>query len=81
MVNNVLTVNLMQVVYSLSTFFSEHNVKGLNFEYSVQGVCFAIFCLNIGTKVASNKHIILLFVIQGDLSKTCNMHGCQEERA
>ena len=31
-------------------------------------VCFAIMCLFIGAKLANNKHIVLLLVIQGDLS-------------
>ena len=45
----------------------------------VYRVCFAIVGLNVGTKLASNKRIILLFVIQGGLLETCNMHGCQED--
>ena len=46
---------------------------------TVYRVCFAIVCLNIGTKLARNKRITLLPMIQAVLSKTCNMHGCQEE--
>ena len=63
----------------LEYFFSVNTMKRGLILSIMYRVCFAIVCLNIGTKLISNKRIILLFGIQGDLSKTCNMQGFQEE--
>ena len=52
LVKNLLTVNLIQVIHSLSNFFRENNEMGLNFG-QVYRVCFVIICSSIITTSTS----------------------------